>query len=229
MSLPLAGPPHCPYQRCHDPEWLDVHGQAGTPQRARSGQLWLLLTIIYGPLWLKTWELEIERLVRSQGTTLRHKTEAAAAVRSRTPAKLCRPSAHPDKHELSFCFSFLSPLYFPSSLSLPLPHCVLSPFSIFARTSRSSHFALYFFFSNSAPRRPECPTQFRGALVCNDCLRWKRNKYLSAPADQVSPPVSFSSPEITTLILTIAMCSWFEQLSAPLFMLSSLLDRTHEE
>ncbi len=110
--------PNCPYQRCHDPVWLDAPGQAGTPQQAHGGQLWLLLTIIYGPLWLKTWELEIERLVRSQGTTLRYKTEAAAAVRSRTPAKLCRPSAHPDKHKLSFCslfssfiFSFL--LFFP--------------------------------------------------------------------------------------------------------------------
>lgn len=112
----LAGPSHCPYQRCHDPVWLDAPGQAGTPQQAHSGQLWLLLTIIYGPLWLKTWELEIERLVPSQGTTLRYKTEATAAVRSRTPAKLCRPSAHPDKHELAFRSL---PLYFPSSVSSP--------------------------------------------------------------------------------------------------------------
>lgn len=116
---PLAGPTHCQYQRCHFPVWLNAPGQAGTPQQARHGQLWLLLTIIYGPLWLKTWELEIEGLVWSQGTTLRYKTEAAAAVRSGTPAKLCRPSAHTDKHKLCIllCFLFLS-IFIPSSLGL---------------------------------------------------------------------------------------------------------------
>lgn len=68
--------------------------------------LWLLLTIIYGPFWLKTGELEIESWVHSWGTTLRYKAETTAAVRRWTPAKLCRPSGHPDEAGSHFTLFF---------------------------------------------------------------------------------------------------------------------------
>lgn len=135
-----------------------------------------------------------ESLVRSEGTTLRYKAEATAAIKSRTLAKLCRPSAHPDKPRSDFILSSLS-LYFLPALSWP-HYLILSTL-----------------------------------LIC--CLyqvsEINKEQILSQPCWSGVSTVSFWSPEITTLIPTIAMCGWFKQLSAPLFMLSSPLVCTHKE
>lgn len=120
----------------------------------------------------------------------------------------------PSSHFTPFAFifpSFLILYWLKSPLSLPLCPSSLLLHSVFTICNLP----------------PNVHQKHGDRLFVTGISREKRDKHVHPGWSGVST-VCFFSPEITTLILTMAVCSCFKRLSAPLFMLSSPLNRTHE-
>lgn len=207
-----------------DPTWLDAPGQAGTP----SAPLWRMAVIAFDN---NLWSLLIENRRagdRKLGTQLRRylkiqswdhsccqKMNSCQALQAVWPSGRSRLSFY---SVLFLCISL--PLYLgliwvyivPWTWSWKHVQFIHLPLLLHARTSLMSEI-------------------IRRNTLRNNCLTSTSDKYtiLIVPSRSGVSTLSFSSSEITTLIPTIAMCSWFKRLSAPLFMLSSLPDCTQGE